>query len=82
METEDIQDVLCMEIPEMGEGEEPTKLSVVQFMLYRVGKPQIENKFKERLKQLKLDHKAIASVSFSVEGNEEASASELARQMT
>lgn len=66
VEIVDIQDATYMEIPEMGEGEEPTKISVVQFLLYRVGNIKIEKKYKERLKQLKLDHKAIASISFSV----------------
>jgi hypothetical protein len=36
-------------------------------MLYKVGNLKIERKYKERLKKLKLDHKAIASMSFSVD---------------
>lgn len=60
---------MYMEIPEMAESEEiPNNLSVVQFMLYRVGNTKIEKKYKERLRQLKLDHKAIASMSFAVHG--------------
>jgi len=35
-------------------------------MLYRVGNSKIEKKYKERLKQLKIDHKAIASMTFIV----------------
>jgi hypothetical protein len=50
----------------MGETEEPTVISIIQLMLYRVGNDKIEKKYKEKLKQLKLDHKAIASVTFSV----------------
>ena len=45
--------------------------SIVQFMLYKVGNPVIENKYKERLRQLKMDHKAIASISFSIRGDSE-----------
>jgi hypothetical protein len=55
----------------MGEAELPENVSVVQFMLYRVGNIKIEKKFKERLRQLKLDHKAIASMSFTVFATEE-----------
>jgi hypothetical protein len=58
-----------MEIPEMSESEIPKNVSVVQFMLYRVGNTKIERKYKERLRQLKLDHKAIASMSFTVHPN-------------
>lgn len=35
-------------------------------MLYKVGNARIERKYKERLKQLKIDRKAIASISFSI----------------
>lgn len=41
VETEDIQDICCMELPEMGESDVPATLSVIQFMLYRVGNPKI-----------------------------------------
>ena len=41
VETEDIQDICCMELPEMTDSEVPGTLSVVQFMLYRVGNPKI-----------------------------------------
>ena len=82
VEIVDIQDLLYMEIPEMAESEEiPKNLSVVQFMLYRVGNTKIEKKYKERLRQLKLDHKAIASMSFAVHGTEEKSGSELAQEL-
>jgi hypothetical protein len=77
----DIQDLMHMEIPEMGESEIPKKLSVVQFMLYRVGNIKIENKYKERLRQLKLDHKAIASMSFTVHPVEDRESSELAEEL-
>ena len=44
---------------------------MVQLMLYRVGNTKIEKKYKERLKQLKLDHKAIASMTFIVDAPNE-----------
>jgi hypothetical protein len=81
VETMDIQDASLMEIPEMGESEVPTKISVVQFLLYRVGNIKIEKKYKERLKQLKLDHKAIASISFSVQSYEGRTAQEMAAEL-
>lgn len=34
-------------------------------MLFKVGNLKIERKYKDRLKQLKLNNKAIASISFS-----------------
>lgn len=66
VETVDIQDAAHMVIPEMSDSEQPKLISVVQFLLYRVGNSKIEKKYKERLKQLKLDHKAIASMSFAL----------------
>jgi hypothetical protein len=74
VETVDIQDATFMEIPRMEEKELPSKDAVVQFMLYRVGNSKIEKKYKERLKQLKLDHKAIASMTFTVADDEGKSA--------
>ena len=52
-------------------------------MLYRVGNTKIEKKYKERLRQLKLDHKAIASMSFTLHATqeEEAPSSQLAEQL-
>lgn len=40
-------------------------------MLYRVGNTKIEKKYKERLKQLKIDHKAITSMTFIIKADEE-----------
>ena len=34
-------------------------------MLYKVGNVKIEKKYKDRLKELKINNKAIASISFS-----------------
>ena len=50
-------------------------------MLYRVGNTKIEKKYKERLRQLKLDHKAIASMSFTVHATEEKESSVLAEEL-
>lgn len=58
----------------MGEDEVPAKEAVVQFMLYRVGNSKIEKKYKERLKQLKCDHKAIASMTFKIDAKDETDA--------
>ena len=74
VETVDIAKVESMKIPmidDMQSNDMPKYNNVVQFMLYKVGNTKIEKKYKERLKQLKLDHKAIASVSFSFEGKED-----------
>lgn len=38
---------------------------IVQFMLYRVGDNKVEKKYREKIKKLKLEHKALASISFS-----------------
>jgi hypothetical protein len=81
VEIVDIQDLMYMEIPEMGETEVPVNVSVVQFMLYRVGNTKIERKYKERLRQLKLDHKAIASMSFIVHPTEDREAYILAQEL-
>lgn len=35
-------------------------------LLFKIGNKKIEDKYKERLRQLKVDHKAIASISFKV----------------
>lgn len=43
----------------------PAKRPIVQFLLYKVGNNKVEKKYKERLKQLKLKHTAIAAISFS-----------------
>jgi len=40
-------------------------------MLYKVGNIKIERKYKERLKQLKIDNKAIASISFSFKAEDD-----------
>lgn len=50
-------------------------------MLYRVGNAKIEKKYKDRLRQLKLDHKAIASVSFAIEQTEEKTAYSTAEEL-
>lgn len=65
----------------MGDTEVPKMESVVQFLLYRVGNVKIEKKYKERLKQLKLDHKAIASMSFVICPTAEKSAQEIAQEL-
>ena len=59
-----------MQIPEMDGSENPKMDTMVQLMLYRVGNINIEKKYKERLKQLKLDHKAIASMTFVIDSPE------------
>ena len=59
-----------MQIPEMDGSENPEMDTMVQLMLYRVGNIKIEKKYKERLKQLKLDHKAIASMTFVIDSPE------------
>lgn len=72
VETVDIAKAEFLEIPmidEFSSSEVPKLNSVVQFMLYKVGNSKIEKKYKERLKQLKIDHKAIASISFSFDPN-------------
>lgn len=79
----DIQRAEYMRLPEIdgftGDGE-PKYNSVVQFMLYKVGNIKIERKYKERLKQLKLDHKAIASITFSFK--EEERSAEVCEELT
>jgi hypothetical protein len=56
-------------------------ICVVQFMLYKVGNVKIERKYKERLKKLKLDHKAIASMSFSVDAGDRQKSIEISKEM-
>ena len=72
IEIQDIKEVVTMDIPEMTEGnEQPRIVHIVQLLLYRVGNKKLEEKYKERLAQLKIDKKAIASVSFKIIGVEE-----------
>lgn len=40
-------------------------------MLYRVGDSLVERKYREKIKKLKLEHKALASISFSFQDHEE-----------
>lgn len=51
-------------------------------MLFKVGNLKIEKKYKERLRQLKLNNKAIASVSFSFRKMDEAEAQKQCKQLT
>lgn len=81
METVDIQDATYMDIPVMEDTDNPRKEAVVQFLLYRVGNLKIEKKYKERLKQLKLDHKAIASMTFIICPTEQRSAGEIGLEL-
>ena len=50
-------------------------------MLYRVGNTKIEKKYKERLKQLKLDHKAIASMTFAICGTLDQTAEQIGQEL-
>lgn len=72
IEIEDIKEVLPIEIPTMSDEKEdndsPETAYIVQLLLFKIGNKKIEEKYKERLKQLKLDHKAIASISFKMIG--------------
>lgn len=70
---QDIKEVLTLDIPEMTEdnSEQPATAHLIQLLLYRVGNKKLEEKYKERLDQLKIDKKAIASVSFKIVGKDE-----------
>jgi hypothetical protein len=37
---------------------------IIRLLLFKIGNKKIEEKYKERFKQLKVDHKAIASIDF------------------
>ena len=67
IEIEDIKEVQSIDVPTMSEEEaEPETDYIVQLLLFKIGNKKIEEKYKERLKQLKVDHKAIASVDFKM----------------
>lgn len=66
IEIEDIKEVQPIDIPTMTEEAEPQTAHLVQLLLFKIGNKKIEEKYKERLKQLKVDHKAIASIDFKM----------------
>jgi len=68
IEIEDIKEVQPIDVPAMSVGEEaePETHHIVQLLLFKIGNKKIEEKYKERLKQLKVDHKAIASIDFKM----------------
>lgn len=65
----------------MGDTEVPKTESMVQFLLYRVGNSKIEKKYSERFKQLKIDHKAIASMTFVICPSEEKTSKQIGQEI-
>lgn len=55
-----------IDVPTMSDEAEPEIDHIVQLLLFKIGNKKIEEKYKERLKQLKVDHKAIASIDFKM----------------
>jgi hypothetical protein len=64
IEIDDIKEVQPIDIPTMMEEADPETDHIIQLLLFKIGNKKIEEKYKERLKQLKVDHKAIASIDF------------------